>query len=93
MLTQLLLSGRLDQVAGIVFDRCENCKPGDYKPAFYNTLSLEEVLADRLGKLGCPVSYGLSIGHQADKPTLPLGIATTLDADHHLLIFEEAAVT
>jgi len=93
MLTQLLLSGKLDQVAGIVFDRCENCKPGDYKPAFYNTLSLEEVLADRLGKLGCPVSYGLSLGHQAEKPTLPLGIQTTLDADRHLLIFEEGAVT
>ena len=93
MLTQLLLSGKLDQVAGIVFDKCDNCKPGDYKPAFYNTLSLEEVLEDRLGKLGCPVLYGLPLGHLADKPTLPMGIQTTLDADRQVLIFEEAAVT
>lgn len=93
MLTQLLLSGKLDQLAGIVFDKCENCKPGDYKPAFYNTLSLEEILEDRLGKLGCPVLFGLSLGHQADKPTMPIGIQATLDADRQALIFEESAVT
>jgi muramoyltetrapeptide carboxypeptidase len=92
MLTQLLLAGKLDHVAGIVFDKCPNCKPGDYKPAFYNTLSLEEVLEDRLGKLRCPVLYGLNVGHEADKPTLPMGIKVTLDADRKVLIFEEAAV-
>ena len=92
MLTQLLLSGRLDQVAGIVFDKCADCKPSDYRPAFYNTLSLEEVLEDRLGKLRCPVLYGMNVGHEADKPTLPMGIKVTLDADRKVLIFEEAAV-
>jgi len=92
MLTQLLLAGKLDHVAGIVFDKCPNCKPRDYKPAFYNTFSLEEVIEDRLGKPGCPVLYGLNVGHEADKPTLPIGIKTTLDADRKVLIFEEAAV-
>ena len=91
MLTQLLLAGKLDEVAGIVFDKCSNCKPADYKPAFYNTFSLEEVLMDRLGKLNCPVLYGLNVGHEADKPTLPIGIKTTLDADRKILSFEEAA--
>jgi len=92
MLTQLLLAGKLDRVAGIVFDKCPNCKPSDYKPAFYNTFSLEEVLEDRLEKLNCPVLYGLNVGHEADKPTLPMGIKVTLDADQKVLIFEEAAV-
>jgi len=92
MLTQLLLAGKLDHVAGLVFDRCPNCKPADYKPAFYNTFSLEEVLEDRLGQLNCPVVYGLNVGHEADKPTLPMGIRVTLDADRKALIFEEAAV-
>lgn len=92
MLTQLLLAGKLEQVAGIIFDRCPNCKPADYKPAFYNTLSLEEVLEDRLGKLRCPVIFGLNVGHEADKPTLPIGVQVTLDADRKLFIFEEAAV-
>jgi muramoyltetrapeptide carboxypeptidase len=92
MLTQLLLAGKLDHVAGVIFDRCPNCKPADYKPAFYNSFSLEEVLEDRLGQLSCPVLYGLNVGHEADKPTLPMGIKVTLDADRKAIIFEEAAV-
>ncbi len=92
MLTQLRLAGKLDQIAGLVFDKCPDCKPSDYKPAFYNTLSLEEVLEDRLGTLRCPVLYGLHLGHESDKPTLPLGITATLDADRQRLIFEESAV-
>jgi muramoyltetrapeptide carboxypeptidase len=92
MLTQLLLAGKLGHVAGIVFDKCSDCKPSDYKPAFYNTFSLEEVLEDRLGQLNCPVLYGMNVGHEADKPTLPIGIKITLDANRKVLIFEEAAV-
>lgn len=92
MLTQLLLAGKLEHVAGILFDKCPDCKPRDYKPAFYNTFSLEEVLEDRFGKLHCPILFGLNLGHEADKPTLPIGIKTTLDADRKVLIFEEAAV-
>jgi len=92
MLTQLLLAGKLDQVSGIIFDRCPNCKPADYKPAFNVTFSLEEVLYDRLGKLGCPVLYGLNVGHEADKPTLPLGVQVTLDADRAILSIDEGAV-
>ncbi|MDW7681092.1 MAG: LD-carboxypeptidase [bacterium] len=92
MLTQLLLAGKLDQVAGIIFDRCPNCKPADYKPAFSVTFSLEEVLNDRLGRLDCPVLFGLNLGHVADKPTLPIGIAATLDADNRSLSIDESAV-
>ena len=92
MLTQLLLSEKLDQVAGIIFDRCPNCKPADYKPAFNVTFSLEEVLIDRLGKLACPVLFGLNVGHEADKPTLPIGINVTLDADHNYFSIDDGAV-
>ncbi len=92
MLTQLLLAGKLDQVSGIVFDRCPNCKPADYKPAFNVTFSLEEVLFDRLHKLGCPVLYGLNMGHEADKPTLPIGLKVSLDADLAILSIDEGAV-
>lgn len=93
MLTQLLLAGKLDQVAGIVFDKCPDCKPRDYKPAFYSTFSVEEVVAERLQHCHCPVLFGLALGHEADKPTLPLGISVTLEADQQELIIEEAAVS
>ncbi|MDZ7341514.1 MAG: LD-carboxypeptidase [candidate division KSB1 bacterium] len=93
MLTQLLLAGKLERAAGIVFDKCPDCKPRDYKPAFSNTFSVEEVVAERLQHCSCPVLFGLALGHEADKPTLPLGITVTLDADQQVLIFDEAAVT
>ncbi len=92
MLTQLLLATKFDHVAGVVFDKCPDCQPSDYKPAFSSSFSLEEVLDDRLGQLQCPVLYGLNVGHEADKPTLPMGIQVTLDADRKVLVLEEAAV-
>jgi muramoyltetrapeptide carboxypeptidase len=63
MLSQLRQAGKLEQAAGILVDRCARCKPADYKPAFYNSLSVEEVLEDLLGDLDCPVLIDLSIGH------------------------------
>jgi len=92
MLTQMQLAGKFDGLAGIVIDRCAKCSPSEYKPAFLNTLSVEEVFEDRLCHLKIPISFGFSLGHTADKPTLPLGIEVTLDADKQQLIFEEAAV-
>lgn len=92
MLTQLLLAGKLDIAAGIIIDQCSKCGPAEYKPAFENTLSVEEVFIDRLQHLKIPIVFGFSIGHVADKPTIPLGIEVTLDADNRKLIFEEAAV-
>lgn len=92
MLTQLSLAGKFDNVAGIFIDRCKKCGPSDYKPAFLNTFSVEEVFIDRLSHLKIPVVFGFSIGHIADKPTLPLGIEVTLDATNHTLVFEESAI-
>ncbi len=92
MLTQLILAAKFDRAVGIIFDKCSDCQPSDYKPAFSSSFSLEEILEDRLGQLRCPVLYGLNVGHEADKPTLPMGIKATLDADRKVLIFEEAAV-
>jgi len=92
MLTQLDLAGKLNQCAGIVIDRCSKCGPAEYKPAFANTLSVEEVFQDRLSHLDVPVVYGLSLGHTADKPTLALGVNASLDASKGILHINENAV-
>ena len=92
MLTQLLLAGTFEKVAGIIFDKCPNCKPAKVSPAFNVTFSLEEVLIDRFKGLNCPILYGMNVGHEADKPTLPIGIKVTLDADKRILSFDESAV-
>ena len=92
MLTQLRLSGKLKNAAGIIFGECEDCRRSDYKPSFDATFSLGEVVDNILGELEIPVLAGLTIGHTDDQLTLPLGVMATLDADKGELVIEESAV-
>ncbi len=92
MLTELLLAGKLQQVAGIalgVFRKCDK-KVGTQKGE--ETFSLKEVLIDRLYDLGIPVIYGLSFGHIENKYTLPFGINAELDVMNQTITLEESAV-
>ncbi|MFY0652001.1 MAG: LD-carboxypeptidase [Cyclobacteriaceae bacterium] len=82
MLTQLLNAGKLQESSGIalgVFNGCET-KPDD--PGYDQSLSLKEVLEDRLSSLKIPVVYGLPIGHIDDNATLPFGIEAELDTEN-----------
>ncbi|MHB9144785.1 MAG: S66 peptidase family protein [Symbiobacteriia bacterium] len=88
MLTQLLLAGKLEQVRGIVFGEPVGLEDPE---ADLPTLSLDEVLADRLGPLGIPVLVGFAAAHGFYRATLPLGVRVTLDADGGTLTFDEAA--
>lgn len=93
MLTQLLLSGKLEKVRGIAIGECPGCESAPYRPAFpYGNFSIEEIFADRLGTLGIPVVYGFAIGHGDHKATLPIGVQATLDADAKQLIITESGV-
>ena len=92
MLTQLYQAGKFEHVKGIIFDECSGCGPSDYKPTFYNTFSIEEVIRDRLGDLDCPVLMNTSIGHVADKPVLPLGIRAELNPNSLTYSLIEPAV-
>jgi muramoyltetrapeptide carboxypeptidase len=92
MLTHLRMAGKFEKIAGIVIDKCAKCGPSEFKPAFENTFSIEEIIFDRLSDLNCPVLYGMSLGHVAHKPTLPLGIQATLDTHKRCLSIDEAAV-
>lgn len=72
MLTQLLLSGVLDSVAGILIGRCN---PIEGK----TEADLIEIFAERLKRLTCPVAYGFPIGHIPEQWTLPQGILAEVD--------------
>jgi muramoyltetrapeptide carboxypeptidase len=76
MLTQLLLAGKLQDAAGIVFDVCPDCEIENEPPSF----TVQEVLQDRLGHLDKPVLSHLYFGHTADKATLPLGVLAVLNS-------------
>ena len=80
MLTHLANAGKLRDAAGIVIGACEGCEPRKLDPGFHNQRSLEDLLFELLEPLGIPVIYGLPLGHDKDKATLPLGVAARLDA-------------
>ena len=88
MLTQLLRTGALRGVRGIVLGDFPGCEPD--AGAGYR---LRDVVAERLGGLGVPVLYGFPFGHtRRPNPTLPLGVRATLDATRRTLTLEESGV-
>ena len=92
MFTQLWLSGKLQDLNGIIIGKMTNVKPSEYKPGFTNTLYLEEILRTRLEPLKIPAVYGYAFGHIRDKITLPIGVKATLDVDNGLFSIDENAV-
>ncbi len=90
MLTQLWLAGKFQDAAGIALGHFSNCTPSDYRPGFWQTLSLETILRDRFGNLGKPALYNLMFGHVTENAVLPIGAIATLDATQKTLTVEES---
>ncbi|MFF8726389.1 LD-carboxypeptidase [Streptomyces sp. NPDC015171] len=82
-LTQLLRSGWLEGVRGVLLGSWEGC--GD--PA-----GLRTMLADRLGGLGVPVAADVGFGHCEGALTIPFGVPAELDADAGTLTLEKPAL-
>lgn len=79
MLTQLRLSGKLNEVAGIILGDFNNCIA---KNSEYNqSLTLEQVIEDIIKPIGIPTLSNLKAGHCEPMVTLPLGIKVKLDAE------------
>ncbi|MFD1663060.1 LD-carboxypeptidase [Streptomyces caeni] len=83
-LTQLLRSGLLDGIAGIVLGSWERCGPYE---------RLRELFTDRLGGLGVPVVEEFGFGHGEGALTIPLGVGAELDADAGTLTLDGTALT
>ncbi|MEU2063225.1 LD-carboxypeptidase [Streptomyces sp. NPDC013455] len=82
-LTQLLRSGRLAGVRGVLLGSWEGCS--DYA-------ELRPLLADRLGALGVPVAENVGFGHCEGALTVPFGVAAELDAASGTLTLDEPAL-
>jgi muramoyltetrapeptide carboxypeptidase len=82
MLTQWRASGALKSVIGIAIGRFSQCEAGEGVPS----LTVSEVLLDRLGDLGIPIVAELPFGHDGCNAALPVGIPAILDGDQGKLI-------
>ncbi|WP_030313155.1 S66 peptidase family protein [Streptomyces sp. NRRL B-3229] len=83
LLTQLLRTGWLDGVRGIVLGSWESCGPYDV---------LRTVLAERLAGLGVPVVEEFGFGHCEGALTVPFGVAAELDTEAGTLTLDEPAL-
>lgn len=88
MLTQLRLSGKLEDCAGVVFGNFADC-PVEY-PEF--GLTLDEIIHDVVAPCGKPIITGLRCGHCSPNLTLPFGVNCRVDADNCTLTVLEGAV-
>ena len=86
MLTQLLLSGKLQSVAGVLLGSFVDCEPdrGNYTAA--------DTMKDILRSLHVPVISGFPAGHGIDNWAIPLGARVLMDADACSIHFLESAV-
>lgn len=89
MMTQLALAGVLARLSGVVFGKCTDCEPDSE----YDSLTIQEVLADHLQPLGIPAWFGAMIGHISDKFTVPVGVLAEIDAVAGSIRMLEPAVT
>ncbi len=80
MLTQWRSMGRLKAVKGIALGRFSGWEPGESV-----SLSVDEVMRDRLGELGIPIVSDLPFGHDGTNAALPVGVRVRLDAEAGVL--------
>lgn len=92
ILWQFKMAGKFDKCRAVIFDKMPDVQPASYRPAFNNSLSIEEIVNDIFKEYDFPVCLGFSLGHIKHKPTLPLGVRAKLDADHGKLHLLEGAV-
>lgn len=75
LLRQLLLAGKFEGVAGIVFGEMRNCLAAEQEPGV-----LDEMLLRVLGDLEVPIAIGLRSGHVSHSNlTLAFGVRAELD--------------
>jgi muramoyltetrapeptide carboxypeptidase len=83
MLTQLLLSNRLEGISALIIGQMEDCGEKEI---------INSLLSERLGGLNIPVVTGSPVGHGVENISLPLGLPALLDTERMLLEVEESAV-
>lgn len=92
MLTQLVVSGKLNNVKGIVFGKFSNVnKRMPFHP--FASFTIIEIIEQLLKPYNIPIVYNLPFGHTDIMLTLPFGINLELNTKNKTITFLEPAVT
>lgn len=81
MLTQLLQTGQLQKAKGIILGEFYKCDIDNIEISADNSLSLKEVLNDRLEVLNIPIIGNFSFGHISNQAIFPVGIEAEIDTE------------
>ena len=84
MLTQLLHSSQLDDLAGLIL--------GDFSESGARS-ELNDLIQERLADIPLPILSGVPIGHEQVNLTLPLGLPATLDVETGTLTYHQPATS
>lgn len=88
MLTQLILSNKLQAAEGIILGDFNNCLPLEE-----GEFTVEELIDDLIKPLKLPTISNLQVGHCEPVITLPFGVKTRLDARKgEITILEEVTI-
>lgn len=88
MLTAMLNSGVIDNVAGILFGEVTRCTQRDTEGIGERHWRL--IVEERLSRLGVPIITDFPFGHALNMLTLPLGVKVRMDADAGTVQYLEA---
>ena len=88
MLTQWRAMGRLTQIKGIALGRFSGWPAEGTEIKAGSTLSVLEVMRDRLSDLNIPIVSDLPFGHDGANAALPVGLPVILNADSGQISWE-----
>jgi muramoyltetrapeptide carboxypeptidase len=88
LLTQLELGKKLQECSGFILGQFTDCTLPNYE----KSLTLEEVLAEKILSFNKPTVLNLMAGHCDPKLTLPIGAKFKIDCHNRLLEVLEAVV-
>jgi muramoyltetrapeptide carboxypeptidase len=92
-LNHLIVAGKLDRAAGLVFGTDVNLKGQTIPAQVDSSLSIEEILDELIAPLGIPAIANVPVGHGKHTVTIPLGVRARLDADAKALDILEPGVS
>jgi muramoyltetrapeptide carboxypeptidase len=92
-LNHLILAGKLDNAAGLVFGTDVNLKPLTVPESVESSLSIEQILDELIAPLGIPAIANVPVGHGKHMITIPLGTQARIDATAKTLDILEPGVS